>query len=578
MSDGVPVFDRHALSEAGSLARIGEGELGGKAAGLKYIRDEILPKLDSGLTEGFEIRVPSFVVLPTGVFEEFMEINDLYPVALSNRPNNRIAHAFQQAQIPPQYVGDLRALISTIQRPLAVRSSSLLEDALEHPFAGVYATKMIPNNEIDVDSRFRRLIEAIRFVWASTFFEESKAYMRAIDHDMRNERMAVIIQEVVGHRFGERFYPHLSGVARSYNYYPTGQCTPEDGVVNLALGLGKTIVDGGRAWSYSPVAPKAPPPFNNTADLLRNTQTRFWAVNMGPPPVPDPIEETECMVREDLRVAEKDRTLDYLVSSYDAGSDRLYPGVSGKGARALTFAPLLGSRLIPFNDVVEHLVTVSTEMQGQPVELEFAATLDPTDVLPITLGYLQVRPMRLADGDIEVEPTEMTGPSVVLASDNVLGNGRLDELRDVVFVKRDGFDRAQTQRIAMEVDEINRTLVNEGRTYALIGFGRWGTSDPWLGIPIVWGQISGARVIVEATLPDIQPDPSQGSHFFHNVLSFQILYITVEHDGLWPIDWDWLERQPRVAETEHVLHVRTEYPLTIKVDGGNRRGVITHDG
>ncbi|MCP4897078.1 MAG: hypothetical protein GY906_08890 [bacterium] len=578
MPDDIPVFDRQSLGAAGSIARIGNGELGGKAQGLKKIQDEILPHLDPALIEGFEVRVPSFVVLPTEVFHEFMESNELFPVALSNKTDDRIAHAFQQADIPPQYVGDLRALISTIQNPLAVRSSSLLEDALDHPFAGVYATKMIPNNEPDIDSRFRRLIEAIRFVWASTYFENAKAYMRAIGHDHKDERMAVIIQEVVGQRFEDRYYPHISGVARSYNYYPTGSAAPEEGVVNLALGLGKTIVDGGKAWSYSAIAPKAPPPFNNTADLLRNSQTEFWAINMGPPPVPDPIKETECMIQADLRTAERDQTLDYLVSSYDSGSDRMYSGISGKGARALTFAPLLGSRLIPFTSAVDHLVSASVQAQGQDVELEFAVTLHPRDVMPITIGFLQVRPMRLAGGDVCVEQEEMTEPTVVLASDNVLGNGNLEDIRDIVFVRPDVFDRAETPRIAMEVDSVNRALTDANRHYVLIGFGRWGTSDPWLGIPVAWGQISGARAIVEASLPDIQPDPSQGSHFFHNVLSFQILYITVEHDGEWPIDWAWLEQQTTITETEHVLHVRTDEPLTIKVDGANRRGVIARHG
>jgi hypothetical protein len=571
-----PVFDRRPFDGSVPISRIGSGAFGGKASGLRLIVEKILPRLDERLVEGFSIRVPTLTVLCTDVFDEFMQGNDLYPIALSDRSDERIAHAFQRAEIPPQFVGDLRSLIASVNEPLAVRSSSLLEDALEHPFAGVYATKMIPNNEVDVDARFRRLVEAIRFVWASTFFTNAKAYAKAIDRDPRDEKMAVVIQEVVGIRFGGLYYPHISGVARSYNYYPTGRSKCEDGVVNLALGLGKTIVDGGLSWGYSPSAPAAPPPFNNIADMLRNTQTDFWAVNMGPPPVPDPIEETEYLCRADLRTAERDGVLNYLVSSYDSGADRLYPGLSGKGARALTFAPLLGSRLIPFAQVLSHLVETSAAALDQEVELEFAVTLDRSDVLPITVGFLQVRPMRLAVGEVAIDDREMLGPKVVLASENVLGNGRLEDIHDIVLVRPDRFDRAETPRIAMEVDAINQGLVKENRHFVLIGFGRWGTSDPWLGIPVAWSQISGARAIVEASLPEIQPDPSQGSHFFHNVLSFQILYITVEHDGEYSIDWEWLENQEHVTESEHVLHVRTQHPVEIRVDGANRRGVITH--
>ncbi len=459
-----------------------------------------------------------------------------------------------------------------------MRSSSLLEDDLDHPFAGVYGTKMVPNNEIEEDARFNRLVEAVKFVYATTFFAESKDYLRSIGVQLGEERMAVIVQEVVGQRAGDRFYPCVSGVARSHNYYPTGHAKAEDGVVTLALGLGKTIVDGGLSWSYSPAYPKAPPPFNDLGELLKNTQTLYWAVHMGDPPPHDPIRETEHLVQPDLGEAEADGALRYLVSTYDPGSDRLNPGLDIRGPRALTFAPLLGSRLLPFNDLLKRLLELSEDALSAPVEIEFAINLDRQDALPARVGFLQVRPMMVGGEHIDVAENDLFADDVVLASENVLGNGHRSDLEDVVFIRPDAFEPAETPAIAKELEGINRRLIADGRRYLLIGFGRWGTSDSGLGIPVAWGQISGARAIVEATLPDVQPDLSQGSHFFHNLLSFRVLYLSVEHHGPHRIDWDWLGRQPVVQSTAHTTHVRLPKPLEVRVDGAGGRGVIRRHG
>ena len=570
----VPRFDREFFGAENSLTRVGNGALGGKASGLLQVREEILSKLDPDEFPYVEVAVPTATVLTTEVFDKFIERNALKDIADSDLSDDRIAHAFQQADLPAEHVGDLRGLISNVHTPLAVRSSSLLEDDLDHPFAGVYGTKMIPNNEIEEDSRFARLDEAIKFVYATTFFAESKGYLASLGRPPGGEKMAVIIQEVVGQRAGDRYYPCVSGVARSHNYYPTGHARPEDGVVTLALGLGKTIVDGGLSWSYSPAFPKAPPPFNDLGELLKNTQTSFWAVHMGDPPPHDPIRETEYLVQPDLAAAEKDGTLRYLVSTYDPGSDRLNPGLDVHGPRALTFAPLLGSRLLPFNDLLKRLLEISEDALGTPVEIEFAINLDRRDALPARVGFLQVRPMMVGSEKIGVSERDLFADDVVLASETVLGNGERTDIEDVVFIRPDAFEPAKTLAIAKELEGINRSLVDDGRRYLLIGFGRWGTSDPWLGIPVAWGQISGARVIVEATLPDVQPDLSQGSHFFHNLLSFHVLYISVEHYGPHRIDWEWLGRQPAVQSTDHLTHVRLPEPLEIRVDGASGRGVI----
>ncbi len=572
----LPRFSRDFKAGGSALSRIGSGAIGGKASGLVQIQNDMISRLESDTVSGIEVTVPAAVILTTEVFERFVERNDLMALVSRDVSDDRIARAFQQASFPAEYVGDLRSLIANVRTPLAVRSSSLLEDALDHPFAGVYGTKMIPNNRFEEEARFAQLVEAIKFVFATTYFAASQDYLHSIGGSLGDEKMAVIIQEVIGRRIGDRFYPLVSAVGRSHNFYPTGVARPSDGVVTLALGLGKTIVDGGFSWSYSPAYPKAPPPFNDVGDLLKYTQTSFWAVHMGDPPPYDPIRETEHLVRAGLAEAEADGALKYLVSTYDQGSDRLNPGLDRRGPRALTFAPLVGSRLMPFNDIFRRLLEVAGQALGGPVEIELAVDLDPANALPARVGFLQVRPMMIGGGGIEVSDDEMLGDSVLVASDTVLGHGQRDDITDIVFVNPQSFEPAATQSIARELESVNRELVASRRHSLLMGIGRWGTSDASLGIPVVWGQISSARVIVEATLPDVQPDLSQGSHFFHNVLSFRVLYFSVEHFSPHRIDWDWLATRPVVRTTPHVTHVRLTVPLDVRVDGSTGRGVILH--
>jgi len=569
-----PPFDRKFFESDEDFTVIGGGELGGKALGLASAKGIVQQACPLDWIPGVRVSIPRLTVLGTGVFERFMAQNNLYEVALSDLPDERIAHAFVQAELPPTFVGDLRALISQIHTPLAVRSSSLLEDALQHPFAGVYATKMIPNNQASVGDRFKKLVEAIKFVWASTFFRNAKSYMRMIDHPLDEERMAVIIQEVVGRRLGERFYPIVSGVIRTHNYYPTAPAKAEDGVVNLALGLGKTIVDGGVTWTYSPRFPNRPPPFGSTRDLAKNTQTRFWAVSMEPAPY-DPINEAEYLVQAGLDVAEWDDVLRFTASTYDAVSDRLTLGIGAAGPRVLTFSRILELGDVPLNDIVKQLSRHCKEALQADVEIEFALTLDRGEGLPARFGFLQVRPMMVAHGLVEVDEADLQSERALVASNTVLGNGHDSSILDVVYAKPASFEAKHTPAIAAEVEALNHKLVAEKRPYVLIGFGRWGSSDPWLGVPATWPQISGARVIVEATLPEMNVDASQGSHFFHNMISFQVQYFTVRHDGAYTLAWGWLDEQP-AAETRFLRHVRLSAPLEIRVDGRHGRGVILH--
>jgi hypothetical protein len=570
---GVPSFDRRFFDGTETFTRVGSGSIGGKAHGLLSIKDILASRLESRDRAAFDVRVPTLSVIATDLFDAFMERNGLWEIVLSGRPDDRIALAFQQAALPAELVGDLRALIEQVHTPLAVRSSSRLEDAMYRPFAGVYATKMIPNNQPDADTRFRRLVEAVKFVYASTFFVGARGYREAAGVSDQQEKMAVIVQEVVGRRHGDRYYPELSGVARSYSFYRSGKARPEDGVVNLALGLGKTIVDGGLSWTYSPNYPRATPPYGSVRDVLKQTQLEFWAVNMGKPPAYNPIEETEYMVRAGIADAEYDGTLREVASTYLPQSDRLSPGIGASGPRVINFAPLLVLEDLPFNDLVGKLLSVCREAVGAAVEIEFAVTFPPGDE-PARFGFLQVRPMVVSAEEVDVD-LDQGGAGVLLASDRVMGNGVVEDVRDIVFVKPDVFESRHTPAVAEELATLNRALAAERRPYLLIGFGRWGSSDPWLGIPVTWDQIASAKAIVEATLPSMNVELSQGSHFFHNISSFGVSYFSVPFGGGYPIDWDGLSRQRVVRDMALVRHVRADSPLLIKVDGRSGRGLIS---
>ncbi len=574
--EDLPYFNRDLFGSAVTLSGIGSGPIGGKASGLAHIRESLLSRVRGPEFGDVLLCIPTMTVIGTDVFDAFMRMNHLDDIALSESSTDRIAHAFHRADFPSEIIGDLRGLIEKVHTPLAVRSSSLLEDAMYRPFAGVYATKMIPNNQPDADSRFHLLVDAIKLVYASTFSKSAKDYLLAAGQEPGTEKMAVIVQEVIGRRHGERFYPDISGVARSYNFYPFGHPEPEDGVVSLALGLGRTIVDDGISWNYSPAYPSAVPPFNSTSDLLKRTQTEFWAVNMGKPPEHDPLRETEYLFRGNLADAELDGTLKQIASTYQSRNDRIVMGIGADGPRVLDFAPLLRLDEIPFTEVIQKMLEVSKRDTGVEVEIEFAVTIDPSSSPEVRFGFLQVRPMVVSHEKVEVGEEELAGEEVLLASETIMGNAAIADIQDIVYVKPERFQAKDTRQIAAELDEINRNALASDFKYLLIGFGRWGSSDPWLGIPVNWGQISATGVLVEATLPDMDVELSQGSHFFHNLSSFGVCYLSVHHAGRYQIDWSWLNRQPVVHETEFVRHVRPANPLQIRVDGKSRRGVILH--
>lgn len=566
----LPEFSEKFFNSGNQITCIGTGEYGGKASGLILADDILSSRFNKDEFPDFAVSIPAMTVIPTDVFDTFMQRNDLFDIANSEESDDNKALAFQKADLPFEILGDLRRLISTVSSPLAIRSSSMLEDALHEPFAGIYSTKMTPNNQPDIDTRFQKLIEAIKLVYASVYFKSAKDYMAATAHTTEDEKMAVIIQEVVGNRYNDRYYPEVSGVARSYNFYPFGSAKPEQGVVNLAFGLGKTIVDGGISWVYSPTLPKESPPYGSVGELMKQTQTRFWIVNMGKPPDYDPINETEFMNFEDLSAAELDDTLNFVASTYTPASEKITIGVGSPGPRILNFARLLVLNDLPMNNLIRSLLTVCEHALETPVEIEFAVTFNPH-----RLGFLQVRPMVVSTDEIEVAGEELTGENVLVASKNVLGNGIDKTIKDVLYVIPENFEKKYTGQIASELEEINKSLVKQNRPYLLIGFGRWGSSDPWLGIPVNWGQVSGAKVIVETSLENMNVEFSQGSHFFHNLTSFNVSYFSVKQSDSFNINWDWFNNQKVEHQTEFIRHIRLSSPLKMKVDGRRGYGVIS---
>ncbi len=558
------------------FTKIGGGGIGGKARGLAEIGRVITQELDRRARSSITVDIPRFQVLATDWFDHFMEKNRLYDLVLSDTKDRHVAKAFLGAELPRELVRELRKLISEVHAPLAVRSSSLLEDAIDEPFAGVYETKMVPNNQFSAESRLRTLAEAIKFVYASTFFRDAKSYREGLGRSHREEKMAVMIQEVIGLRHGDRFYPNISGVARSYNFYSFGNAHAKNGVVSLALGLGRTIVNGGKAWMYCPAHPRAAAPFGSTKELLNGTQTQFWSVNMGKPPTYDPILETEYLFEGDLRHAEDDGVLREIASTYDPESDRITMGTGSRGPRVLNFAPLLELDDIPLNDLIQDLMAICEEEVGNPAEIEFAVTINQDARNPVRFGFLQVRPMFVSKDHVEIGEHELEGEDVLVASRQVLGNGQLDSIRDIVYVMPDTFSASNSWQIAGELEEVNRCLLREKRPYLLIVFGRLGTSDPWLGVPVKWGQVSGAKVVIEASTSGMNVDMSQGSHFFHNVACLRILYFSTDRTGEHPLKWEWLGNRREERKLQFVRHVVLEDPLRIKVDGTSGCGVICH--
>ncbi len=571
----IVTYSRHFRDHPATFSVIGGGSVGGKARGLAFM-DRILARyFEPERYPGVSVSIPRTIVLGTDVFDDFLEQNYLMPTAVVGHSDSHLATFFLKASLPGRIVGDLRDFIEHVKVPLAVRSSSLLEDSLYQPFAGIYATKMLPNDQANDDLRFLNLVNAIKFVLASTFFRQARSYLGNTPQRIEDEKMAVVIQPVVGRRHGDCFYPDVSGVACSYNYYPVGQAKPEDGVANVALGLGKTVVEGGASLRFTPAYPGVLPPYSSLKDMLRFSQREFYAIAMRHVASVAFLEEDQYLAKYGLDRAEADGALRFLGSTYSRDDEALYDGIGRSGPRIVTFAHVLKNAVFPLAGILIDLLRMSSAAMNCAVEIEFAATLDPDHALPGQFSLLQVRPMVSQEGQVHVELDDHERDGALCFSDRASGNGVWQSIRDIVYVKPEGFEAARNPQIAAELDGLNAALRDARAPYVLIGPGRWGSTDPWLGIPVKWDQISGVKVVIESSLPGMNVDPSQGSHFFQNMTALGIGYFTVPAEGSRGfVDWRWLRSQAAAAETAHLRHVRLAEPLTVLIDGRKSRGVI----
>ncbi len=568
-------FDADNIDPTTPFVRLAGGSLGGKGRGIAF-QAALLARLDLDLMfPGVRICVPQTTALGTEAFQRFMVRNDLEEFAVTTDDDLEIARAFLAADLDEALQRDLRAFLEVVHYPLAVRSSSLLEDSLFQPFAGLYSTYMVPNNAADPAVRLRQLSNAIKLVYASTFYRSPKSYIRSTPYRIEEEQMAVIIQRLAAQRHGDRCYPHFAGVAQSYNYYPVGRMKAEEGLAHVALGLGKMVVDGGAVLRFSPARPKRLIQFGSTRDMLRNSQKQFYALDLSAPDVVIEPGSEGPLVQVGLDVAEEDGTLAPVGSVYSPSDGVIRDGIFHEGPRLVTFAHVLKAGMFPLAELLTELLDISRRSMGSEVEIEFAANLSAPESGPHEFSVLQCRPL-VAGGEVsEVSLDDLEPGRVICLTDRSLGNGVIRDLTDVVYVSPDRWDNGRTAEIAREIGRINERLMEEQRRAIFIGMGRWGTSDPFLGIPVTWGDIASAKVLVEVGTPQYRIEPSQGSHFFHNITSFRIGYLTVDTDGKQGrIDFAALGAGDLVDERRYARHVRFARPLEVRLDGRGGRGAI----
>ncbi|MGA2200866.1 MAG: PEP/pyruvate-binding domain-containing protein [Terriglobales bacterium] len=564
--------DTFKPSESNFL-RIGSGSLGGKARGLAFVRHLLRKSRITRRFPGVRIAVPPAVVLATDVFDQFLAENNLLDFALRSEDDAEIQRKFLATPLSKSLSEDLKSFLAEVNHPLAVRSSSLLEDSQYQPFTGVYETFMLGNQQADLDERLAALSEAIRRVYASTFSRHAKAYVRATPYRLEEEKMAVILQRVVGTPHGERFYPDFSGVVRSINSYPVPPMTFEDGIAAVALGLGRAVVDGGKCLSFCPRYPQNLVQFSSVEDILANSQSEFWALELHGAEEGRPGHWQER--RLSLDAAESDGTLQALASTYSRDNHAVYDGVSRPGARIVTFAPMLKHGTFPLAEILDVLARAGKDALGNPVEIEFAVRLPQQAGQAAEFGFLQIRPLTLARDGEDLALDNVRPERLICRSSKVLGNGRIENLHDAVVVDSQRFERSRSQEVARAVAQFNHRLSEENRPYLLIGVGRWGSNEPWLGIPVEWDEISGARAIVEAGFRDFRVTPSQGSHFFQNLTAFQVGYFTVNPDaGEGSVDWQWLAEQPAVEEQGCVRRLQFAEPIRVVMNSRTSQGVI----
>ncbi|MCX6248072.1 MAG: phosphoenolpyruvate synthase [Bacteroidetes bacterium] len=568
-------FERGRYDEYLSFARIGQGSIGGKARGLAFL-DSLIKR--NRLTDKFDdvtISIPRTVVLGTDIFDEFMEENRLHEIALSDRSDKDILQHFVKARLPFRMHEDLYTFISCVNNPIAIRSSSLLEDSHYQPFAGIYSTYMIPNIRNNERLMIEKLSEAIKSVYASAFFKDSKAYMMATLNVIDEEKMGIVLQEVTGIQYGNRFYPAISGVARSINFYPIAPEKPEDGIANIAFGLGKYIVDGGNGLRFSPRYPKKILQLSTPELALSETQKNFYALDLHAEAFTPNTDDTVNLLKLKLKDAEEDGALRLVASTFDYDSHSVRDGVMGTGKRLITFSQLLNHNTFPLAEILQTVLDIGQKEMGKPVEIEFAVNLDLPKDEPKVFSLLQIRPIVGRYNTVNLKLEDIRKEDAIILSNTALGNGIVKDIRDFVYIRPEAWDASKSQEIARRLELLNDSFIQEKENYVLVGPGRWGSADPWLGIPVRWPQISAARLIVESGLENYRIDPSQGTHFFQNLTSFNVGYFTINpyiKDGFY--DLAFLSEQPAMHEDEYIRHIRFENPVRIEIDGKKNIGVV----
>ncbi len=568
-------FNRESFDEYLSFTRVGQGSIGGKARGLAFLDSMIKRNRLLDKWPGVIVTIPRTVVLGADIFDEFMEDNNLYKIALSDLSDEEILDHFIAGRLPFRLHEDLYTFISVVNKPIAVRSSSMLEDSYYQPFAGIYSTYMVPNFVNDERMTIENLSNAIKSVYASAFFRDSKSYMTATSNVIDEEKMAIVLQEVTGTQYGDRFYPTLSGVARSINFYPIDPEKPEDGIANIALGLGKYIVDGGLTLRFSPRYPRKVLQLSTPEFALRETQKHFYALDLRPGTFMPSTDDSSNLQRLNIRDGESDGSLKNIISTFDYESNMLRDGMFGSGKRIVTFSNILTHNVFPLAEILATVLETGQREMSKPVEIEFAVDLNRPKGTPALFNLLQIRPIVDNREAIEAHLEDVVEKDAVIYAHHALGNGIIRDVYDIVYIKPESFNPAANKETALRVGKLNENFLSEKRNYVLVGPGRWGSNDPWLGIPVKWPQISAARVIVESGLEHYRIDPSQGTHFFQNLTSFRVGYFTINpflKDGHY--DLDFLASQNPFYEDEVIRHIRFEQPLVIMIDGKKNLGVV----
>jgi CheY-like chemotaxis protein len=574
-------FEIESFDPYNSFARIGGGSLGGKARGLGFINSMIANYNVNTVFKGIDIAVPSAIVIGTDAFDRFIQENNLHIFSLNETDDLHITQRFIEAKYFPEDIKEkLSQFLEIVNVPIAIRSSSLLEDSQFQPFAGVYQTYMLPNSNEDKEVRLEELLQTIKCVYASTFYQQAKDYMKATSYRLEEEKMAVIVQRLVGVERKRKFYPNFAGVAKSYNFYPIPPQKSDDGIAYVALGLGKTVVEGGNTVRFCPRYPKHLLQFFSTKETLKNAQQDFFALDLDGKLSHHPkITSDTLVIKYPLEIAEEDGTLFAAGSTYSPENDAVYDGISREGTRVVTFAPVLKHKIFPLSDILNLLLGIGTWGMGTPVEIEFAVNLDVPDDAPKEFALLQMRPLVISKEKEELSVDGYEKEDLICSSDSVLGNGVTDNIKDIVLININKYDRGKSKEAAYEISKLNTKLTEQKKPYLLIGLGRWGSLDPWLGIPVTWDQISGAATIVESGFPDFNVTPSQGSHFFQNITSFKVGYFTVNSFiKVGYINWQWLLEQTAVEELNFTKHLHFNKSLSIMINGHMNKGVITKPG